>query len=174
VSNLTKQDVIIAAWQALEAPAVGAEELQQIQLELARVFGQAASDSPASIARVLADEGVDLLHPDVLEFDARWRAAKLHSQTLEFGSLAEALITVKELEDSAEKSDRLGYKARVLAAREDCLLRAGSAVLEERERAEAKEIASWLGVWLNTPDLFADWLELRLLSPQFLKKFGEN
>ena len=34
-----------------------------------------------------------------------------------------------------------------------------------RFRAEQAEIAEWLKVWIQTPILFADWLELRRRSP---------
>lgn len=179
MSAQTKRDVIAATWEALDCASVGAKELEQIQLELERVFGHAGSDSPASIARVLADEGADLRHPEVLECDTGWRERAVSSPQLEFGSLAATLNTMTKLAELSRElirnSDEKGIselRAEVVAAKEDCLLRAKSAIIDDQARAEAKEIAGWLGVWLNTPELFADWLELRRLSPQFLKKFG--
>jgi len=175
----TKRDVIAAAWEALDCAPVGARELELVQAELVSVFGKAGSDSPAAIARVLADEGAELRHPEILECDARWREQSLSKGLvagLDFGSLDEALASVVRLWEikraDLNEENRRRLREHILAARADCLLRAGSALLPDRERAEAKEIASWLGVWLNTPDLFHDWLELRRLSPQFLKKFG--
>jgi hypothetical protein len=175
----TKRDLIASAWESLDCPAVGAKELEQIQTELGRVFGEARSDSPAAIARILADEGAELKHPEILECDSRWRERQVsNSVSLDFGSLAEALASVARLQELRNSDQETAdqetiLKEQIVAVREDCRRRAVSLLLEERERAEAKEIASWLGVWLNTPDLFADWLELRRLSPQFLKKFGQ-
>jgi len=60
----------------------------------------------------------------------------------------------------------------IVASRDECHLRAGSLLISARERAEAREVASWLSVWLQTPDVFADWLDLRRSAPEFLKEFG--
>jgi hypothetical protein len=35
------------------------------------------------------------------------------------------------------------------------------------KRAEKQEIATWFRIWLETPDLFFDWLELRKASEEF-------
>ncbi len=40
------------------------------------------------------------------------------------------------------------------------------------KRQEKQEIAHWFHVWLETPDLFFDWLELRKASEDFRKLFG--
>ena len=56
--------------------------------------------------------------------------------------------------------------------RNDCRLRANSPILDDRQKAEAKEIAEWLGVWLRTPELFVDWLDLRRASQDFRARFG--
>jgi hypothetical protein len=40
-------------------------------------------------------------------------------------------------------------------------------------QAQAKEISEWLSLWRNSPDLFADWLELRIGSPGFRSLFPD-
>jgi hypothetical protein len=40
------------------------------------------------------------------------------------------------------------------------------------KRAEKAEIATWFRIWLETPDLFFDWLELRKASEEFRGLFG--
>ena len=177
----TKRDVILTSWENLDYPSVGATELEQIQSELRRIFDGAGLDSPASIARVLADEGAELRHPEVLEFDTRWREQALSTPPLlEFGSLAQALESMsllcqvrEEFLNSSNEPGLSDLRAYVLAAREDSVLRSRSPIIGERERSEAKEVASWLTVWVNTPDLFPDWLELRRVSTQFQREFGE-
>lgn len=42
----------------------------------------------------------------------------------------------------------------------------------EAKRAEKAEIAQWFTVWLQTPELFWDWLDLRKSSPDFKRRFG--
>jgi hypothetical protein len=40
------------------------------------------------------------------------------------------------------------------------------------KRAEKEEVLQWFKVWLDTPDAFFDWLEVRKQSPSFRKSFG--
>ena len=70
---LTKNDFVVSVWEALDCESVGSRELEQIQREVAGRFGDAPTDSPAAIARMLADEGACLRHPEVLECDSQWR-----------------------------------------------------------------------------------------------------
>jgi hypothetical protein len=44
--------------------------------------------------------------------------------------------------------------------------------LNQPQRAEQAEIAEWLKVWIQTPSLFEDWLELRRRAPDFKGRFG--
>ena len=44
--------------------------------------------------------------------------------------------------------------------------------VQAQKRQEKQEIARWFQVWLETPDLFADWLALRKSSDEFHKLFG--
>ena len=39
-------------------------------------------------------------------------------------------------------------------------------------RAEKAEIAGWLGVWLQQPELFPDWLDLRRRSEDYRRRFA--
>jgi hypothetical protein len=41
------------------------------------------------------------------------------------------------------------------------------------KRAEKREIATWFRIWLETPELFFDWLELRKASEEFRRLFGD-
>jgi hypothetical protein len=45
--------------------------------------------------------------------------------------------------------------------------------VEAPKREEKKEIAEWFRIWLETPDAFFDWLEVRKASPEFSEKFGD-
>ena len=45
--------------------------------------------------------------------------------------------------------------------------------VEEKKRREKKEIAEWFRIWLETPDAFFDWLDVRKSSPEFKATFGE-
>ena len=45
--------------------------------------------------------------------------------------------------------------------------------VEEQKRKEKKEIAEWFRIWLEAPDTFFEWLEVRKASPEFHAAFGE-
>ena len=41
------------------------------------------------------------------------------------------------------------------------------------KRSEKREIAKWFKVWLDVPDLFYDWLEVRQKSREFRRMFPD-
>jgi hypothetical protein len=176
----TKRDLIIEVWEALDCESVGARELEQIQRVLRETLGAGAIESPAAIARVVADEGAALRHPEVFECDWKWRARKALHQ-LDFSTLKSALesfgaveIQRRELEQSKDNVGLRHLSDAIAAARQDSLLLSRSKILPTQERAEAKEVSEWLRVWLGAPELFREWLELRMRSEEFRNRFGPN
>lgn len=181
----TKQDLIIEVWEELDCESVGSRELEQIQKVLREEFGEGGRESPASIARTVADEGAVLRHPEVFACDLKWRRQDLEDRSfpdrLDFSNLSSAFESVVKLEES-----RLAFQTHsdpqaleklrsvVVASRNDLSLRARSKILEAREKEEAKEVLHWLTVWLQAPELFSDWLDLRRRSPEFRKKFPSH
>src|SRR5205807_3554969 len=183
----TKRELIINEWRRLGSPSVGEHELDQIHGAIGERFGKARVDTPPAIARLLADEGAELRHPEVIEFDARWREMKIESG--EFAGDDEVVavkpLTLKQAETLIRKLERLRgtfgptsdhsglreLKDSAISARQAALSLAKHRQLEAVRRVEQAEIAQWLLVWLQTPDLFDAWLELRRHSPDFRKKF---
>jgi hypothetical protein len=45
--------------------------------------------------------------------------------------------------------------------------------VEAQKRTEKEEIAGWFRIWLETPDAFFDWLDVRKQSPEFRAKFPQ-
>ena len=179
----TKHDLIIEVWEALDCESVGARELEQIQQVLSNEFGAGAVESPATIARVVADEGAALRHAEVFECDLKWREGKLASTSglLDFSSLKTALESFAEVEsrrrELEEQKDNAGLqrlRETISAARQDSLLIARSKSVPGSQRVEAKEVSEWLRVWLVAPELFRDWLDLRMRSAEFQKRFGRD
>jgi hypothetical protein len=182
----TKREVIVAAWKRRPRRTAGEKELLEIQNALAERFGKGAVDSPAAIARVLADEGVELRHPEVIEFDTRWRAANIQKWTTRPVrritdkplTFAQALRLIVKLEKASQRFDRQGDKTNLRVLRDRAITEkqhaeslARNLRLDDQTRSEQAEIAEWLRVWLQTPNLFEDWLDLRRRSPEFRKKF---
>jgi hypothetical protein len=182
-NSRTRDELIIEVWEALDCESVGARELEQIQQALRQRFGEGALESPASIARTVADEGAVLRHPEVFECDLRWRGKHLAqtnlSGDLSFASLLSAVESFAKLEEKRlefhARGDETGAKQLrdfVIGARKDAQLRARSKIIDKDERKQAAEISQWLIVWLQAPELFRDWLDLRRCSPEFRKMFG--
>jgi hypothetical protein len=183
----TRDQLIIDRWKALRCPAVGTRELSVIQAELGKRLGSGGITSPASIARVLADAGAELRHPEVIEFDVLWRTEQLRAspKSSEVGvpvmeealTLTQAADLIKELEQrrlKAAPSEVQSIRSIAIKARETAQRQARRKSLSQFQKAEQHEIAEWLGVWIKTPSLFSDWLELRKRSAEFGKKFVDE
>lgn len=181
----TVPDLIIEVWEALDCESVGARELEQIQIALGEKFGPGAVESPASIARTVADEGAVLRHPEVFDCDAEWRERRFTEtawpEELSFASLLQAGESFARLDEQRQRlegaNDEQGLKRLrllVTRVRADSELRAQSKIIDDAGRAEALEISNWLLVWLQSPELFLDWLDLRRRSAEFRKRFGHD
>lgn len=181
-SARTRRDLIIEVWEDLDCESVGARELEQIQRALREKFGEGALESPASIARTVADEGAILRHPEVFDCDLEWRKQNLEKRTLpahlDFASLStgfESMVKLEEkrleLQSNADTNGLTELREAVTGVRKDSLLRARSKIIDAAQREEAKEVSQWLTIWLQAPELFSDWLDLRRRSPEFRKKF---
>ena len=184
-SARTKPDLIIEVWEDLDCESVGARELEQIQQALREKFGAGALASPASIARTVADEGAVLRHPEIFACDVKWREQNLKKwefrEGLDFSDLLLAFESVVRLEEKRLQlqadNEANGHKQLrdiVVAARKDLLLKARSKIIDGGVREQLKEISQWLTVWLQSTELFSDWLDLRRRSPEFRKKFPKD
>ena len=184
-SARTKHDLIIEVWEDLDCESVGARELEKIQQVLREKFGEGALASPATIARTVADEGAVLRHPEVFECDVKWREQNLKKwefrEGLDFSDLSLAFASVVKLEEKRLqlKADKEGTALKelrdiVVAVRKDLLLKARSRIIDGGVREQQKEISEWLTVWLQAPELFSDWLDLRRRSPEFRKRFPKH
>ena len=183
-----RRAIIIESWEEAGLPPVTARLLETIQTRLQRKLGNHDPAGPAAIARVLADEGAELQHPEIIEADAEWRQAVLASNAKQLGleqlvsdevmTLATAEMFVARLEELRRQDDgnsdrqalahlrNIASEARRLA---EAIAKNRSA--EKSVREEQAEIAEWLKLWLQTPALFKDWLELRRRSDEFRARF---
>jgi hypothetical protein len=56
--------------------------------------------------------------------------------------------------------------------REKAALVSRNARVRPLVRQEWEEIGQWFLLWLQSPDLFVNWLELRRKSPEFRSRFA--
>jgi hypothetical protein len=180
----TKRDLMIEVWEHLDCESVGASELEEIESVVRERFGDGAVESPASVARLLADEGAELRHAEVLELDARRRAVDpyeaMFRNVLKFSDFTQAASSLKRLENLrkqfARKKDQDGLRRvqeTALKGKQRAQMIAGNQAVDEKKRAEKAEIAHWFTVWLQQPEIFDDWLHLRRRSKDFREQFGE-
>lgn len=181
------RQLVVTCWEQLNRPAVSARVLATIRKRLAKQLRVDVAAGPAAIARILADEGAELRHPEIIESDAAWRQAMLNEATKEFAPIQAAsaqlmdlraadefirsLETMRQKFEREQNKDGLAQlKSLAIQARQAAISIAANANDERLERTQS-EIAEWLTLWLQTPNLFRDWLELRRRSPEFRARF---
>lgn len=179
----TKHELMIEVWEALDCESVGAAELQAIEEAVRERFGDGAVESPASVARLLADEGAELRHPEVLELDVLQRLSDPYQEifrgVLRLGDFDQAADSITKLEDLrkmfASKRDQTGLRRMremALKGKRRAQVIAGNLSVDEEKRAEKAEIAEWFAIWLQQPEIFEAWLELRRGTKEFRERFG--
>jgi hypothetical protein len=178
-----KTDLIIEVWEKLDCESVGAAEIEAIEVVVADIYGADAVDSPMVIARILADEGAYLRHAEIMGLYVR-RAEHRGGQpsfqdALNFEDLGSALASIEKLEVLRTRllrdKDRHGLRSLREAAircKDQADAKSGSSPLDAMAGLIQSEIAEWLRVWLQTPEVFTRWVELRQRSRDFKEKFG--
>lgn len=180
----TKTDLIIEVWEKLDCESVGAAEIEAIEAVVKDVYGKAAVDSPMTIARLLADEGAELRHSEIMELYVQRASNRPYDAALrnilKLEDLQSTLGTIRSLENLRKKylpgNDKEGLrKLRETAIRGKDLASETAA----RKNVDTitqhlnEEIADWLTIWLQTPDVFESWVALRQKSSEFVDKFGK-
>ncbi|MGB5014378.1 MAG: hypothetical protein WBO68_10165 [Pyrinomonadaceae bacterium] len=180
----TKSELIIEVWEKLDCENVGRAEIEAIETAVASHFGRSAVDSPMALARLLADEGAELRHAEIMELfvirsSNRPYDAALRSIT-KLESLRSALSTIRDLENLRKKYRKDGDKDGLRELRETARRGknevdeiAASKKTEAVERQVAMEITQWLSLWLQTPELFESWIAIRQDTPEFKELFGD-
>jgi hypothetical protein len=176
---------MIEVWERLDCESVGASELEAVAEVVRDRFGEGAVESPAVVARLLADEGAELRHAEVLELDSRWRTQDpyeaMFRNVLKFSTFDEAAGSIKRLDNLRKQFERKGDREGLRLVRDAALrgkqraqMIARNAKVAERKRDEKEEIAEWFAVWLRQPEIFEDWLGLRRGSKDFRARFHEE
>lgn len=173
MSSNAKEQLILDIWAEVENESAGTAELALIQEKLLEKSNTYGHESPASIARTLADHGVRLRHPEILETDLRWRQRReielFAPEELTFTTIESAVAWMEKLSAHELRPD---LRIQVLQVKTELGLVATSKQVPQNEKQLAAEIAEWLTVWLQNPRIFKDWLALRRQSPEFRERFG--
>ena len=158
----------------MDKEVAGASELGLIQEAVLERFGTAVS--PAAVARTLADHGVRLGHPQILEADLRWRERNslFTPDDLTFGTLHGATVLMEKIENlrqqfELDNSALEHLRQSVFQLKNELEILVASPKSANKELAE--EVAQWLTVWLHNPPIFTEWLALRRNTADFQERF---
>lgn len=103
----------------------------------------------------------DLLRATGLPFDQPYAGVRQHT----FEELEEALSALLDVYREAEAAgdrDRARYcRRQVIAAKDRAKFLAANSGTAESKRAEKAEMAQWMLVWLENPEVFPAWAEAR-------------
>lgn len=177
----SKYDLIVEVWEGLDCESVGAAEIRAIERAVGDRFGKSAVDSPMAIARLLADEGAELRHAEIMELYVERAGHRPYDSVfrniLRTSNLRMARASMRRMENLRRnfysEGDRDGLRLlREIARTEKDALIAGGPGIGPNDPATRQEIAEWLTIWLGSPELFENWIKLRLNSQVYREKFG--
>lgn len=180
--TLSKKQIILEYCRAKALERIGPEEIRALENELRTRLGANLKTSPSYIAQVLRKAGKNVEYSDgFAETMMEEPYASRLRNLLQFHDFASTEASLRKLDEVyreyQQAKDRTGA-GLVRALLQKGKLRAGSLAANPRvspdKRAEKAEIAAWFRVWLETPDLFFDWLELRKASEEFQRLFGNQ
>jgi hypothetical protein len=174
---------MIEVWERLDCESVGAAEIEIIEKIVGRTFGAGAVDSPMTVARLLADEGAELRHSEIMDLYISRNAETIYDAELRnlvnIEDLEKAASSLQRMENLRRKyesaADDIGLRLlreKAIKFKETANERSLKTSLDERGRLMNAEIAEWITHWVRTPHMFESWLTLRLRSDEFREWFG--
>lgn len=175
----TKKALILEIARGMAKPRFTPFEVEQIRRQLIAQLGASGKTSSDYIVSVLEEAGLRVVWST--ESDTEGRYEEEFSDLLHFSTLDEAEMCLVRLDELLRKFLAENEKAAAERAREVARLGKRRAEMiarnhkvDSQKRAEKEEIAHWFTIWLETPDAFFDWLEVRKQSPEFVKQFPQG
>jgi len=173
-----KKEMILEAADELGVQKWSVAEIDQLRRKLMADHGEPGKTSNEYIAEVLKEAGMKIQLTEREEAEERFEEE--FEDILHFKSLQDAEVSLTRLDELARRFRMHGEKAAVDRVLEIARLGKRRAEMishnrkvEEKKRREKKEIAEWFRIWLETPDAFFNWLDVRKSSPEFKATFGE-
>lgn len=175
----SKKALILEAARALKKERFTQAEIEQIRRQLVARMGPKGKTSSEYVVGILQEAGLRFVPKssrdaeDVFEEEFQ---DLLHFSTFEEAEMC--LIRLDELyrkfmsgkdERAAEhvlEVGRLGKRRAEMIAR--------NPKVDPAKRDQKSEIARWFTIWLETPDAFFDWLDIRKSSPDFQQHFPQK
>src|SRR6266436_6906625 len=177
-SEKSKKDLILDTAREIGASKWTLAEIDQLRRRHQAEHGEAGKTSSDYIADVLKSAGWKVLL--TLQEEAEEQYEEEFEDLLHFKTLEDAEVSIMRLDELMRKFRSQGEHAAVervlniarLGKRRAEMISRNHKV-EAHKRAEKAEIAGWFRIWLETPDAFFDWLEVRKQAPDFREKFPQ-
>lgn len=175
----SKKNLILQTARAMNAQRFTPAEIEQLRRRLIADHGEEAKTSAEYIADVLKGAGIRVALSQQEEAEEQYEEE--FEDLLHFKTLDDAEVSIMRLDELMRKFREHGEKAAVervlnvarLGKRRAEMISRNTKV-EPSKRAEKIEIANWFRIWLETPDAFFDWLDVRKQSPEFQSKFPQT
>jgi hypothetical protein len=177
-SDKSKKDLILETAREIGASKWTLAEIDQLRRRLQAEHGDAGKTSSEYIGDVLKTAGWKVLL--TLQEEAEEQYEEEFEDLLHFKTLEDAEVSIMRLDELMRKFQAHGEHAAVervlgvarLGKRRAEMISRNHKV-EPHKREEKVEIANWFRIWLETPDAFFDWLDVRKQSPDFKSRFPE-
>jgi hypothetical protein len=175
----SKKAMILEVARGLSKPRYTPAEIEQIRRQLIAHLGASGKTSSDYIVSVLEEAGLRVVWSTKSDTEGRYEEE--FQDLLHFSTLDEAEMCLVRLDELLRKflvegehaaAERVREVARLGRRRAEMISR--NHKVDALKRLEKEEIAHWFGIWLETPDAFFDWLELRKQSPDFQKRFASQ
>ncbi len=174
----TKKALILETAREIKVQQWTPAEIDQLRRRLLAEHGEAGKAGSDYIADVLQDAGQKVIINQQEEAEEQYEEE--FEDLLHFKTLVDAEVSIMRLDELMRKFrmhgehaavERVLNVARLGKRRAEMISR--NHKVEARKRIEKEEIAGWFRIWLETPDAFFDWLEVRKQAPDFRAKFPQ-
>jgi hypothetical protein len=172
----TKRAMILRAAAAIGAEKWTAAEIDQLRRKLLADHGAEGKTGSDYIADVLQSAGWKVVL--TAQEEAEDQFEEEFEDLLHFKTLGDAEVSLMRLDELLRRfrahgenaaAERVMEIGRLGKRRAEMIAR--NHKVEAHKRAEKQEIASWFRIWLENPDAFFDWLDVRKQTPEFREKF---
>ena len=172
----TKKAMILEAARGILVPKWTLAEIDQLRRKLIAEHGEEGKTGAEYIADVLKSAGLKVNLSQLEEVEDQFEEE--FEDLLHFKTLSDAEVSLMRLDELSRRFQAHGEKAAATRVLEVARLGKRRAEMiarnhkvEPHKREEKEEIANWFRIWLETPDAFFDWLDVRKRSPEFHTKF---
>ena len=177
--GFSKKQLILESGAKLSRKTLGPPELRRVQQDVRQRLAPAKPPSLAYVASVLREAGLEVNYEDRYTDPVIPEAYASRLQgTLRFEDLSSAEAALRSLdsayhdyESGADRSGTVLVRKIVLRGKERAERLAANERVRPEKRSEKREIAAWFRVWLQSPTLFFDWLDVRKQTEDFRQQF---